>query len=322
MPPSSGVGPSTTSRWYPVAAIIAALSVQRCSGGRNAARPVASASSCTRARSREFAATPPPSTRLAAPTASAPSASFSSSWSTTASWNDAATSDVLHHRRLEPRERRRELARHRTRERDGAGIAVTREPVDHGAARVAEAEEPGDLVEGLPRGVVDGLPEDAVLARGVDRHHHRVPARHEQHRHRPREVGLLEPARVEVALEMVHADVRHAAHERERLRRAHAHEQRAGQARAVARGDGVDRLELDPGLAQGVGHHRHDEIDVRAARDFGHDPAVLRVQVDLARHHRRPDHSNVLDHRRGRLVARRLDSQDQNHEPIQRFGGS
>src|SRR5262249_42161878 len=57
---------------------------------------------------------------------------------------------VLHHRGLEPGERRRELARHRTREGDRRRVALAREAVDHGTARISEAQEPGDLVERLP----------------------------------------------------------------------------------------------------------------------------------------------------------------------------
>ena len=47
-----------------------------------------------------------------------------------------------------------------------------------------------------------------------------------------------------------------------------------------------------------------------AAGDLRHHPAVAGVQVDLARHHRRHDRARPGDHRRGRLVAGRLDPED------------
>ena len=53
--------------------------------------------------------------------------------------------------------------------------------VDRRTARVAEAEEAGDLVERLAGGVVDGLAEQAVAAVVLHRDEHRVAARHEQH---------------------------------------------------------------------------------------------------------------------------------------------
>ena len=49
------------------------------------------------------------------------------------------------------------------------------------------------------------------------------------------------------------------------------------------------------------------ELDVRAARDLGNHAAVARVQVDLARHDRRPHDAAVVDDRGRGLVARRLD---------------
>ena len=63
-------------------------------------------------------------------------------------------------------------------------------------------------------------------------------------------VGLLEPRRVEVRLEVVDADVGNVGRERERLRRAHADEQRAREPGPVARGDRVEVAELDARLDQ------------------------------------------------------------------------
>ena len=125
-----------------------------------------------------------------APTSSATAKSLSTSWSTTASWNDAATSatrasgsapDVVHHRGLQPGEREVGLAAHRAREAHRVRVAGGREPIDRGAARVAEPEEPGDLVERLARGVVDGLPGDAVSPVVLHHDEQRVAAGDDQH---------------------------------------------------------------------------------------------------------------------------------------------
>src|SRR4249920_2393168 len=93
-PASSGVAPSARNRHQAVPAIIAPLSVHNAGGGRNARRPDARAASATRDRSLELAATPPPSTRVGAPASSAAATSLVVSTSTTASWNEAATSLV------------------------------------------------------------------------------------------------------------------------------------------------------------------------------------------------------------------------------------
>ena len=170
--------------------------------------------------------------------------------STTASWNDAATSAATASgapRRwyatavFRPAKREVEpVAHHRARERHRADVSLAREPVDRGTTGVAEPEEAGDLVERLTRGVVEGLAEHPVLPVVLDRDDHRVTTRHEQHRERRRQVGFLEPRRVQVTLEVVHPDVRDVGRERERLRGAHPDEQRAGEAGTVARGDRVE----------------------------------------------------------------------------------
>src|SRR5215216_4646848 len=93
-PASSDVGPSARSRHHAAPAIMAPLSVHNEGGGRNTRRPDDCAASATRDRSRELAATPPPSTSVGAPASSAAATSLVVSTSTTASWNEAATSRV------------------------------------------------------------------------------------------------------------------------------------------------------------------------------------------------------------------------------------
>ena len=50
-----------------------------------------------------------------------------------------------------------------------------------------------------------------------------------------------------------------------------------------------------------------DQLDVRATRDLGDDAAVARVQIGLARDHRRTHEPTVVDDRGRGLVAGRLD---------------
>jgi hypothetical protein len=55
------------------------------------------------------------------------------------------------------------LAQHRAGEGDGVAVALARPAVDDRAAREAEPEQPGDLVERLPRRVVDGGPSGSSV---------------------------------------------------------------------------------------------------------------------------------------------------------------
>ena len=150
-------------------------------------------------------------------------------------------SHVVDHGGLEPGEGEVvALAEHRPGEPDRGGIAIGGEAVDGGAARIAEAEEAGNLVEGLAGGVVDGLAEHLVAAVVLHDDEQRVAARHDERRRgeaRGRDPGA---SGVEMRLEVVDP------HEREARRRARglgggdADEQRAGEAGAVENGDGVE----------------------------------------------------------------------------------
>ena len=284
-------------------------------------RPAASA---TLARRREFAATPPPSASTGASASSAAASSFTTNWSTTASWNDAATSAQRRRRArrrvwlttavLSPANEKAVSPGIGAREAHRGGIAFAGQPVDRRAARIPEAEVARHLVERLARGVVDGLADHPVAPVVLHDHRHGVATRHDEHRERRHEVGVFEPRRVQVRLEVVHAHVGQVGREREPLGRGHAHEQRAGEAGPVARGHRVEVAQLDARLDQRFRDHRRDELHVGAAGDLGHHAAEARVQVDLARHHRRAHGPTVLDHRGRGLVARRLDAEDQRHQ--------
>ena len=75
----------------------------------------------------------------------------------------AGRGHVAGHRALEAGEgeaqRRVALPHERAREPDGARVALARGPVDRGTAGVRQPEQPGHLVEGLARGVVEGVGE-------------------------------------------------------------------------------------------------------------------------------------------------------------------
>ena len=144
--------------------------------------------------------------------------SLATSWSTTAAWNDAATSatrDVGVRRTcvttavLRPENEKSGVVEPSARgNRIASGSPVRGDAGRSRAARVAEAEEAGDLVEGLPGGVVDRLAEHAVAAVALHDQTRVWPPETTSDREGRLEVGLLEPRRVEVRLEVVHADVR------------------------------------------------------------------------------------------------------------------
>ncbi len=85
----------------------------------------------------------------------------------------------------------------------------------------------------------------------------------------------------------------------------------------MAGGDGVEL----GGVEDARFHERFvddgiDELDVGAAGELGHDPAVGSVELDLAGHDGRAHLPAVLHHRGGGLVARRLDPEDSHVSPL------
>ena len=185
-----------------------------------------------------------------APTWSAARRALVTSTSTTAAWNEAATSadatsgclrtwlttDVLSPLKLKSSPSS-SIARGKW---IASGSPRNAAFVDRRTTRIAELEEPRHLVERLTGGVVDRLAEQAVLAVPAHLDQHRVAARHEQHDERELERRIFEERRVAVRLEVVDADERHVPRQRQRLGRRDADQQGADQARPDGAGDGID----------------------------------------------------------------------------------
>ena len=199
---------------------------------------------------------------------------------------------------------------HRPGEGDAVGIPLVAEPVDGRPARISQTHEAGHLVEGLARGVVEGGAQHPVAQAVLHQHEHGVATRHQGHHHRQFDAGLIEEERVEMGLEVVDGHERHVPDERQRLCRRHADQQRPHQARSGRGPHRGDVGVVNARLRQRLRHYGDEPLDVGPARHLGDDAPVAGVQIDLARHHRRQHLLPAGDHRRGRLVAGRLDPQD------------
>jgi hypothetical protein len=140
---------------------------------------------------------------------------------------------------------------------------------------------------------------------------HRVPAARQEAEKRRLERVRLEVERRDVAVEMVDRDERQAARPRDRLRRGEADEERADQPRALRHGDAIDLLERRVRLRERLADDGRHELEVPSRRDLRHDSAVASVQLGLRGDDVRADLAFVRDERRGGLVARRLDPEDQ-----------
>ena len=113
-----------------------------------------------------------------------------------------------------------------------------------------------------------------------------------------------------MALEVVDGRERQAAGRGDRLRRRDADEQRADEARPLRDADERDVAERRAGPAQRVVERRVGELEVMARRDLRHDAAV-RVVDALRRDDVREHVAVAADDRRARVVAARLDGEDE-----------
>ena len=167
------------------------------------------------------------------------------------------------------------------REVDGDRGAGEGGVVDVRAARERQAQQSGDLVEGLARGVVDGGPQRLDRSGHVAHAQQRGVAAGDEHRQaRVRQRSVLELVDRHVRGEVVHAVQRLVEAEGQRLRGSDTHQQRAGQPRAGGHGDRVDVLQRHPGGRAGALDRRHHRLEVGARRDLGYDATEPRVLID------------------------------------------
>ena len=204
---------------------------------------------------------------------------------------------------------------HRPRQRKRVRIARLRQFVDDRPRRVAEAEHLADLVERLAGGVVAGGAEqlvDAVVARD---HQLRVAAGDEQRQ--VREAGR----RV--------APSSHTADRWPSRWLTPTSGRPRAQAIALAACTPTSSAPTSPGprvtampstsssaragAVERRLQHRDQVGHVVTRRDLGHHAAALGVHLHLRRHHVAAHAHAVLDERRRRLVARRLEPEDEHY---------
>ena len=227
---------------------MAALSEQSASGASASAHAQLARSACSSAsRSTPLAATPPTTAsvsrpvdleRLAscAPTSERTIAALVGRGQVGAAASSASAATAVRSAVLRPLNERSRPGRPAiaTGKRCASASPLARQPLERRAARVAEAEQPGALVERLAGGVVERLRRSrACRARG------RPPRPAACGRPTPAAPGTAAPADPgsrysdgDVAVQVVDRDQRQAAREGQRLGGRQADQQRADQARA------------------------------------------------------------------------------------------
>ena len=212
---------------------------------------------------------------------------------------------------LQPGEREVEAGHAGDGEREGLGIAVAGEPVELGAARVAEPQQPRALVERLAGGVVERRAEHLEARRLDDGEQERVPAAREEAGERRLEGLGPQVERRDVRAEMVDRHEREAARPGDRLRGREADEQRADETGALGDGDPADVVEAPPRVVERRAQDRRNELEVPSRGDLRHHAAVPRVELGLRGDDRGEQLAVLGDDGGGRLVAGRLEAEDE-----------
>ena len=144
----------------------------------------------------------------------------------------------------------------RERQQVAVRVAALRQPVQHRAARIAEAEPFGDLVVCLAGRIVAGLAQQPVGTLAFEQEETRVPPGDHQRQRRVGDVAAFQIAGPDVPLDVIHAHQRNAAGEREGLGERDPGKQRSNESRAVGYRNRLDVREPHAGLAQRLPHHR------------------------------------------------------------------
>jgi hypothetical protein len=136
-----------------------------------------------------------------------------------------------------------------------------------------------------------------------------VPARDEEE-----EIGkgdvVGQPRRQRMAFEVVDREEGQAARGGDALRRHHADDHAADQARPRRRRDAVEIAEPESGLLERAPDDAVDRLQMGAGRDLWHDAAVGAVFLQLGIDDVRADGARIVDDRRRGLVAARLDAEN------------
>ena len=180
------------------------------------------------------------------------------------------------------------------------------------AAGMAQAQQLGDLVEGLAQRIVDGGAPALIIADAAHQHELAMAARNQQH-----QIGkgdtVGQPRRQRMGFEVIDGDQRLAERGGQRLGGGQPDQHAPDQAGAGRGGDGIDIAQRDAGLAAGLGDDVVEIAHMGARRQFGHDAAKGGVFIQLRAHDIGNDHApaGIVAHNDGRggFVAAGLDAQ-------------
>ena len=196
-------------------------------------------------------------------------------------------------------------------EMEGVGVALLGQPVYHRAARVAKVHDFGCLVDGFACRIVDSLTQHLDVEMTAEEENLCVSARDQQTDKRELRDGAVvvffDEMRQDMRLEVVHLDKGNGECLGKAFGKGDTHHERTEQSRPTGEGHGIDLRLVNPGIAYGGIHYRHDVLLVGARSQLGNHTAVLFMHLlrgnDVGQDAVAPQEGC------GGVVARRLDGE-------------
>ena len=218
------------------------------------------------------------------------------------------------HRRLQPAKAEiKRVSHRRTREPRLAARAMLSDPLYLRPPRKPQPQRARRLVKRLPRRVIPRPRHQRIALMPPHQYQVRMPPRRYQAHQRKarRHIGIhaLQPRRIDMPLQVIKPDKRQFVGIRETLRGVHSDKQRTRQARPMRNRHAIQLMRLHPRVRQRLPYHRRHSQHMLPRRHLRHNPPIPRVQRRLRRHHIGTNNAPILNHRRRRLIARRLNPQ-------------
>jgi hypothetical protein len=124
---------------------------------------------------------------------------------------------------------------------------------------------------------------------------------------------LAKETREQVCRNVINRVKRPIERERDCLRETRPDQETSDESGANSRRDCVNLSNRNTCLVECCANDRKNAFNMRSARNFGHDPAVFRMQVVLRRNNARSDAKAPVDNRGCGLIARTFNTKDARH---------
>lgn len=153
---------------------------------------------------------------------------------------------------------------------------------DSWAARVGEAEELGNFIEGFAGGIILRLAEHLILEVILHQHQLRMSAGNDECEQGKSQFRIFtKQVGIDMAFEMLDADERFLPDESERLGGTDADEERGHEPRPLGHGDEIDIRRCQMGTGHRFLDDRNNVLDVFARSKIGHDAAPYGMERRL-----------------------------------------